>query len=216
MVTRIENFIRYLSFDDEYLEMGPSVPDPIGEYLQTRSDPRSVLQLMSLAYGAIKLSEEFESIKNRKLAEIVLEPSRIRLEFIDSVKFSTNDGELAKQSKPFVQVARMIPGVNALAGKINPAAYDTAGRIVVTTSAATDRPFELMVHQSDVELAQNFVSNLENKIKDLGRKVQIVGMNASPNSGNDDEQKICPDCAEKIRAAARKCRFCGYEYYPAS
>src|SRR3954468_13040545 len=22
--------------------------------------------------------------------------------------------------------------------------------------------------------------------------------------------KVCPDCAEQVRAAARKCRFCGY------
>lgn len=28
-------------------------------------------------------------------------------------------------------------------------------------------------------------------------------------SGDD---KICPECAEKIKAAARKCRFCGYRY----
>ena len=29
------------------------------------------------------------------------------------------------------------------------------------------------------------------------------------------EEKICPDCAESVKAAARKCRFCGYEFFPA-
>jgi hypothetical protein len=31
---------------------------------------------------------------------------------------------------------------------------------------------------------------------------------------NPDE-KLCPDCAETVKAAARKCRFCGYEFFPA-
>lgn len=26
------------------------------------------------------------------------------------------------------------------------------------------------------------------------------------------EDKVCPDCAENVKAAARKCRFCGYEF----
>lgn len=28
------------------------------------------------------------------------------------------------------------------------------------------------------------------------------------------EWKTCPDCAEEVRAAARKCRFCGYRFAP--
>jgi hypothetical protein len=27
------------------------------------------------------------------------------------------------------------------------------------------------------------------------------------------ELKTCPDCAEEVKFAARKCRFCGYEFY---
>ena len=29
------------------------------------------------------------------------------------------------------------------------------------------------------------------------------------------EEKVCPDCAESVKAAARKCRFCGFEFSPA-
>lgn len=29
-----------------------------------------------------------------------------------------------------------------------------------------------------------------------------------------EDIKPCPDCAEKVKAAARKCRFCGYRFEP--
>lgn len=29
-----------------------------------------------------------------------------------------------------------------------------------------------------------------------------------------EDMKSCPDCAEKVKAAARKCRFCGYRFEP--
>jgi ribosomal protein L40E len=36
---------------------------------------------------------------------------------------------------------------------------------------------------------------------------------ADPSAdASDQHTKVCPDCGEKIRAAARKCRFCGYRF----
>ena len=32
------------------------------------------------------------------------------------------------------------------------------------------------------------------------------------NPLNIDELKICPDCAEGVKFAARKCRYCGHEF----
>ncbi len=28
----------------------------------------------------------------------------------------------------------------------------------------------------------------------------------------DEDSKVCPDCAERVRLAARRCRFCGYDF----
>ena len=35
---------------------------------------------------------------------------------------------------------------------------------------------------------------------------------ASPESALPAGSKTCPDCAEEVRVAARKCRFCGYAF----
>lgn len=35
---------------------------------------------------------------------------------------------------------------------------------------------------------------------------------AAPESAPPAGSKTCPDCAEEVRAAARKCRFCGYTF----
>jgi hypothetical protein len=30
------------------------------------------------------------------------------------------------------------------------------------------------------------------------------------------QEKVCPKCAEQVKAAAAVCRFCGYEFFPTS
>jgi hypothetical protein len=35
-------------------------------------------------------------------------------------------------------------------------------------------------------------------------------------AGDQRPMKACPDCAEMVLAAARKCRYCGYEFRPAT
>ena len=50
--------------------------------------------------------------------------------------------------------------------------------------------------------------------------VVVATMTPLPNAAatqaiRDDVGKVCPQCAETIKAAAVKCRFCGYEFAPA-
>lgn len=40
-------------------------------------------------------------------------------------------------------------------------------------------------------------------------EVKVVVTN---NSGSDGPLKTCPDCAEEVKDAARKCKHCGYRW----
>ena len=43
---------------------------------------------------------------------------------------------------------------------------------------------------------------------------QIGGFNIEQSEA--DTTKICPDCAEEVKVAARICRFCGHDFIPSS
>src|SRR5258708_29389107 len=46
----------------------------------------------------------------------------------------------------------------------------------------------------------------------------VAGAGTSLDTGGSRvkrDKKACPDCAEIVRAAARKCKHCGFEFLPA-
>jgi hypothetical protein len=218
-VTRIENFVVYLSFDDQYIEMGPSVDDPISTMFQTKTDPRKIMKVVKMINALSPDRKELLSSHERALNGLVLNVSRLRLELVESVIFMPNAREVVDQVKPVLAVLDWIPGVGNALRKLNPAAFDVGGSIQVNVPlGSVAQPFSITVRKADVEKAKEFVAELESRIKNRGQKVEIVGIGLPTFTppGAPEEMKVCPDCAEEVKSAARKCRFCGYEFAPAS
>ena len=56
----------------------------------------------------------------------------------------------------------------------------------------------------EMEDAAKFVNLVKKKIN-LPKNVEVTR-----NSGSDS--KVCPDCAESVKTAAKKCRYCGFSF----
>lgn len=59
------------------------------------------------------------------------------------------------------------------------------------------------------------VNNTEDYARLISSDVQqliLAGKGKSGLESEESEMKTCPDCAELVKSAAKKCRFCGYRF----
>lgn len=55
--------------------------------------------------------------------------------------------------------------------------------------------------------------NLRHEVRDNATAAAIAAVAAgAARAAEPEDEKPCPVCAEKVRAAAIKCRFCGHEF----
>ena len=57
-----------------------------------------------------------------------------------------------------------------------------------------------------------FLSEFEVFVESLNAAINTNLNKASAGYVSNEDMKVCPDCAESVKAAARKCRFCSYEF----
>lgn len=99
----------------------------------------------------------------------------------------------------FTEANSLTTGMLRLAG--SKANLPVGNLKIVTSSGGPNGTVTLGVEQQQKEAIIAFVEEI--KLASKTRRSQFAG-------DNGEATKVCPDCAEDVKEAARKCRFCGF------
>ena len=82
---------------------------------------------------------------------------------------------------------------------------------VTVSGAGSDIGREGTRRQRD-ENTITFLSRANDAFKEAGELIRVRMREAAGQRAAADETKMCPDCAENVKAAARVCRYCGHRF----
>ena len=108
---------------------------------------------------------------------------KIRVEQIDSVRFS----------------------ITETGSKVTNAVLNNRVGAHITIVTAS-RGLGMYVEKGKVAEAEKFIDLLQASILDRGRKVELTQV------AEEADTKLCPDCAETVKVAARICRYCNFQF----